>query len=346
MRKKKKQTGIVKLTKRLLCVAALAVFITAAIAACSFADAAAMESRSGKAILHMPAGTETPEPTAESEMPLPNPSNKPEPELSEEPELEPSYESEPEPSYEPEPEPSYEPFEPEHPYYENLYPDFYAPQKLTASNAPDGIIYLTFDDGPSMRTDEILAVLDRENIKATFFVVGQTSESNLQRMRDIIDQGHTIAMHSYSHDYVKIYASVEAFLDDMYQIFKQIQDTTGVVPTFFRFPGGSINSYDHGIYEDIMAEMLRRGFIPCDWNMSAQDATAIPLPVSDIIANVLSTSNRSRGVVLMHDSTARTTTAEALPELIRQLKALGFQFEKLTPDVKPIMFGYGSFIWE
>ena len=259
------------------------------------------------------------------------------------PEQTPEPTPEPTPDPTPEPTPSDEPFEPEHPYYEDLYPDFYAPQELDASNAPAGIIYLTFDDGPSARTDEILAVLARENIKATFFVVGQTSAANLQRMRDIAEQGHTIAMHSYSHNYTKIYASVEAFLDDMYQIFCQIRETTGVIPTFFRFPGGSINSYNYGIYQDIMAEMLRRGFVPCDWNMSAQDATTKPLPVSDIIANVLSTSNRSRGVVLMHDSTARTTTAEALPELIRQLKALGFQFEKLTPDVKPIMFAYRAF---
>ena len=91
--------------------------------------------------------------------------------------------------------------------------------------------------------------------------------------------------------------------------------------------------------------MLRRGFVPCDWNMSAQDATAKPLLVNDIIANVLSTS-RSKGVVLMHDSAARTTTAQALPELIHQLKELGFQFDKLTLDVKPIVFGYRAFTAE
>ena len=106
---------------------------------------------------------------------------------------------------------------------------------------------MTFDDGPSTRTDEVLAVLARENIKATFFVVGQTSETNLQRIRDIVNQGHTIAMHSYSHDYTKIYASVEAFLDDMYRVFSQIRDATGVAPTFFRFPGRSVNSYNYGI---------------------------------------------------------------------------------------------------
>ena len=122
--------------------------------------------------------------------------NTPEPVLSDEP-------------FDPEPEFSDIPFEPEHPCYEDLYPDFYAPQKLTVSNTSTGVIYLTFDDGPSARTDEILAVLDRENIKATFFVVGQTSEANLQRMRDIAEQGHTIAMHSYSHKYTRIYASVQ-----------------------------------------------------------------------------------------------------------------------------------------
>lgn len=314
----------------LLCAAALAAFLAAAMAVRSPAGAASLESqpvKSGKTGSYTMAKNEAPKPSSGPEVSLPGPLDepKPEPPAGQEHEL---------------PEKI---FEPEHPYYEDLYPDFYAPQELTASNAPEGIVYLTFDDGPSERTDEILAVLARENIKATFFVVGQTSEANLQRMRDITDQGHTIAMHSYSHNYTKIYASVEAFLDDMYQIFNQIRDTTGVTPTFFRFPGGSVNSYDYGIYEDIMAEMLRRGFIPCDWNMSAQDATAIPLPVSEIIANVLSTSNRSRGVVLMHDSSARTTTAEALPELIRQLRASGFQLEKLTPDVKPIVFGYRSF---
>ena len=325
MRKKTKRTGTARLSMCLLCAAALAAFLAAAMAARSLADAASLESqpvKSSKTGSYTPAKNEVPESTSEPEALLSTPSDVPE---SEPPE---------------------KTFEPEHPYYEDLYPDFYAPQELTASNAPEGIIYLTFDDGPSERTDEILAVLARENIKATFFVVGQTNEANLQRMRDIADQGHTLAMHSYSHNYTKIYASVEAFLDDMYQIFNQIRDAAGVTPTFFRFPGGSVNSYDYGICEDIMAEMLRRGFIPCDWNMSAQDATAKPLPAGEIVANVLSTSSCSRGVVLMHDSTARTTTAEALPELIRQLKASGFQFEKLTPDVRPVVFGYRSFAGE
>lgn len=234
-------------------------------------------------------------------------------------------------------------FIPDLPDYAELYPDFYAPQELDAQSVPSGVVYLTFDDGPSPRTDEILSTLAWEEVKATFFVVGQTKEENLQRMRDIVDQGHTIAMHSYSHNYKKIYTSVEAFLDDMYQIFVQIRDTTGVTPSFFRFPGGSVNAYNYGIYQDIMAEMLRRGFVPCDWNMSAQDATKTPLAPEKIVSNILNSAGRSRGVVLMHDSAARTTTAQALPEIIRQLRERGFQLDRLTPDIKPILFSYPTF---
>lgn len=242
-----------------------------------------------------------------------------------------------------EPEPPAGGFVPEAPEWQALYPDFYAPQELDAQTISAGVMYLTFDDGPSPRTDEILATLAREEVKATFFVVGQTKEENLQRMRAIVEQGHTIAMHSYSHNYKKIYASVEAFLDDMYQIFVQIRDTTGVTPTFFRFPGGSVNAYNYGIYQDIMAEMLRRGFVPCDWNMSAQDATKTPLAPEKIVSNIVNSSGRSRGVVLMHDSAARTTTAQALPEIIRQLRERGFQLDRLTPDIKPILFSYPTF---
>ena len=126
--------------------------------------------------------------------------------------------------------------------YQALYPDFYAPQTYSATSSPDNTAYLTFDDGPSGNTDIILQTMQEENVKATFFVVGTDNADNLARMRRIVQEGHTIGMHSYSHSYKKIYASVEAFLKDMYQVFNLIKDTTGVTPTCFRFPGGSINS--------------------------------------------------------------------------------------------------------
>ena len=130
-------------------------------------------------------------------------------------------------------------FSAEVPAYQSLYPDFYAPQPLDASERIEGTIHLTFDDGPSPRTDEILEILAQQDVKATFFVTGQADEANRQRMRKIVEQGHSIGMHTYSHNYTKIYESVEAFLDDMYQVFTLIREATGVTPTFFRFPGGS-----------------------------------------------------------------------------------------------------------
>ena len=87
------------------------------------------------------------------------------------------------------------------PYYQELYPDFYAPQMLDLSDYSEKTIYLTFDDGPSPRTPEVLAVLAEKDVKATFFVVGQNDEQSYQWMRDIVAQGHTLGMHTYTHQY-------------------------------------------------------------------------------------------------------------------------------------------------
>lgn len=225
--------------------------------------------------------------------------------------------------------------------YQSLYPDFYAPEGYHATDSKDKVIYLTFDDGPSANTDRILDVLKQEGVKATFFVTGRTSETDLQRMKRIVAEGHTIGMHSYSHNYTKIYSSVEAFLDDMYPIFVQIKETTGETPVVFRFPGGSINAYNGDIYQEIIAEMIRRGFVPWDWNISAQDATAKKVTSAQIIANVTGRAAKvNRGVVLMHDSAAKTATAGAVKNMIHQLKDMGFTLDKITPELKPIIFPY------
>lgn len=224
--------------------------------------------------------------------------------------------------------------------YQLLYPDFYAPERTeTAQIQSEGVIYLTFDDGPSQNTDKVLKILQEKDVKATFFVTGRSDEVSAQRLRAIVEQGHTLGMHSYTHDYDTIYASVEAFLADMYRVFNMIREATGVTPTVFRFPGGSINGYNSGIYQELTAEMLRRGFVPYDWNMSAQDATAKPLSVETVIQNVMSSAGgQSFGIVLMHDSSARKTTVQALSTIIDRFRAMGFQFDRLQPEVKPVLF--------
>ncbi len=225
--------------------------------------------------------------------------------------------------------------------YQELYPDFYVSTPLPEVETPEKVAYLTFDDGPSDNTDTILEILDEENIKATFFVVGRTSETDIARMKKIAAAGHTIGMHSYSHDYATVYSSVEDFLADFYKLFTFLRDEVGVTPEIFRFPGGSLNNYDQGVYEEIIAEMLRRGFRYYDWNLSAQDAASPTPSAQTILDGILgSSANKKYGVILMHDSGRCKTTVEALPELISGLREQGYTFDKLDRTVRQISFSY------
>ena len=231
--------------------------------------------------------------------------------------------------------------DPEHPDYMDKYPDFYAPQPLSATKVETGAVYLTFDDGPSVNTEQLLNVLAENDVKATFFVVKKTDSASEARLKAIAEAGHTIAMHSASHNYNKIYASVDAFLADLYECFTWIKETTGVTPTMFRFPGGSINSYNHSTYQEITAEMIRRGFVPYDWNVSSGDATKNTVETDAIISNTLSGCSTTKySVVLMHDGYYKTTTIEALPTVIAALKEQGRFFLPLDPEVKPTLFQY------
>ncbi|MBQ8589027.1 MAG: polysaccharide deacetylase [Firmicutes bacterium] len=224
--------------------------------------------------------------------------------------------------------------------YQELYPDFYVTAPETQSVAAK-TVYLTFDDGPSDRTPEVLKILREQEVKATFFVVGQTDAVSKQRMKDIVAEGHTIAMHAYQHNYKKIYKSVEAYLDDAYKLFCLIRETTGETPTIFRMPGGSINAYNYDIYQEIIAEMLRRGFIPYDWNVSSGDASGTKMSASDITNNIVSgTLKTNRAIVLMHDAQAKYATVQGLEAAIVQLKEAGYVFDRLTAQETPVLFGY------
>lgn len=228
------------------------------------------------------------------------------------------------------------------PEYTRLCPDLYAPEWTGEAVTGGRVCCLTFDDGPSANTDRVLEILDRYGIQATFFVVGASAATpaGQERMKKIAAAGHAIGMHSWSHDYNKVYASVEDFLAEFDRLYQWIYEITGVYPSVFRFPGGSINSYDRGVYQEIIAEMTRRGFVYYDWNASAQDATRTPRPASDIAQDCLKGVGRDLVVVLAHDSAARTTTADALPAIIEGYQAAGYTFAAITPGVTPVTMGY------
>lgn len=230
---------------------------------------------------------------------------------------------------------------PEFPAYQALYPDLYAQPANLNSIDQEKTVYLTFDDGPSARTPELLAILERYGIKATFFVVGRGSDEAKQWMRDIVAAGHTLGIHTYSHDYNKIYQSVEAYLEDFNAMYNLILDATGTAPQVFRFPGGSVNAYNGATYRDIISEMVRRGFVYFDWNRMSGDAVRGNVPAETLVENALDRADTLRRVILlMHDSSRFTNVVEALPHIIEGYQEAGFGFAALTPEVKPVIYSY------
>lgn len=223
--------------------------------------------------------------------------------------------------------------------YQELYPDMYVSLAEETKSTPH-TVYLTFDDGPSQRTSEILDILKEENVKATFFIIGKDGVKEKEILKRIVEEGHTLGIHTYSHVYDSIYESVETYLEDFSKTYHLIYETTGVRPEVFRFPGGSINPYNAHDYEEIIAEMTRRGFTCYDWNASSGDAAARANAASVLSNSIASSENKDRIILLMHDSVGKTYTVSALSEIIESYRAKGFNFERITNDVTPIAFNY------
>lgn len=226
--------------------------------------------------------------------------------------------------------------------YQLLFADMINEPVKPKDTGDKKIIYLTFDDGPSQKTLEVLNLLDLYEIKATFFVIYKDDEFSNSVYKEIVNRGHSIGVHSASHDYKKIYASVDAYLTDFNKMYQHIYELTGQKTTLFRFPGGSINSYNSGIYMEIIAEMTRRGFVYHDWNVSGQDASdkATDKTIYSMVTEQALRYDRS--VVLLHDSSNRAATVKALPRIIDELYAKGYSFDKLDASVTPFLFSYNK----
>ncbi len=226
--------------------------------------------------------------------------------------------------------------------YMTLYPDLYAENPPTAFKEDSGTIYLTFDDGPSDRTLDILEILNRYDIKATFFFSGGNGEKEQEIMKQVAEAGHAVGVHSISHDYEKVYASVESYLDDFYETYMSIYNATGIKPQIFRFPGGSINNYNRFTYMQIIAEMTRRGFVYYDWNVSGEDAVhgANWTSIYNNIISGIQSNTADRAIVLLHDSQSKEATVLVLEDVIDRLLADGYKFDKLDNTVNPATFTY------
>lgn len=185
-------------------------------------------------------------------------------------------------------------------------------------------VYLTFDDGPSEQTQQILDILDDYGVKATFFVNGREDEASIAAYKRIVDEGHTIGMHSYSHKYSEIYASMDAFKADFLRIQNLIYDTTGVECRYYRFPGGSSNRVSNVDMSEYIQYFNNQGVTYFDWNVSSGDATAQAFTVDELVENVMKDVVKYKtSVVLLHDANTKTTTVQALPTMIESLQASG-----------------------
>ncbi|MDD3192409.1 MAG: polysaccharide deacetylase [Oscillospiraceae bacterium] len=228
--------------------------------------------------------------------------------------------------------------------YEGLYPDMYVNTGDGFEREEGKVAYYTFDDGPSQNTIAILDTLKEKGVKATFFVTGQEasgvdSDAILKR---IVEEGHSIGMHTYSHEYSDIYRSVENYLADFHKIREKIMKATGIEPKIFRFPGGSVkNSFaSPAVQKAIRIEMRRRGYIYYDWNLVSGDDKSYMTDVDTLIHNILNgAKGKDKIVILCHDDTMRVSTAKAVGPVIDQLAAQGYRFEKLTESVQPVQFG-------
>lgn len=201
------------------------------------------------------------------------------------------------------------------------------------------VAYLTFDDGPSRITPRLLAELKQYKVKATFFVIAGSENTPKRRawMKQEVEAGHTIAIHSWSHKYEYIYKSESNFLTDLKKIKAMIVQATGIEPKFMRFPGGTDNtiSFKYHHYTPIMPTLLNdiesQGITAVDWNAGGDDAV-YPVPSTRTIVNDVIGECRyeKKAIILLHDSSPHSSSVAAVPEIITRLRAMGFTFEPLT----------------
>ena len=196
------------------------------------------------------------------------------------------------------------------------------------------VVYLTFDDGPSPNTAKVLDVLQKYHVRATFFVTGTHPEYN-DLIKRAHEEGHTIGLHTYSHDYERVYASSDAYFADLQAVSDMVEGITGEKSDLIRFPGGSSNTVSAhtapGLMHELVTEVEQRGYHYFDWNADSSDASGRNVSVAKIVANATA-SHASNIILLMHDTFGKDTTPSALIDIIDHYRQEGYIFLGLTSD--------------
>ena len=194
-------------------------------------------------------------------------------------------------------------------------------------------VYLTFDDGPSCYTEDILEVLKKYNVKATFFVVAGSKDYE-KELKEIAADGHTIGLHSYTHVYSEIYKDLKSFSKDVESVHDWVKDVTGIDTKYYRFPGGSDTSVTDLKTSDCVAYLKRRGYEFYDWNALSGDAEGVGYSSDQLVENVMYSVHENEGdsIVLMHDSSTDNGMIDALPDIIESLLEEGYELRAIDDD--------------
>lgn len=213
--------------------------------------------------------------------------------------------------------------------------------KFAASNyalakEQEKVIYLTFDDGPSFAvTNQILYVLKEKNIKSTFFVVGYKIPGKEKIITRIHQEGHSIGLHSYTHNMKKIYSSEYNFINEMDLAREEVKKVIGISPTAIRFPGGS----KPHLNQNLLNKLHQKGYKIIDWNACVPDGIDNQASANTLFIESKKVIGRSSKVILLlHDDEPNTNTWKALPQIIDFYKKQGYKFKGITNDTPEFHF--------
>lgn len=220
------------------------------------------------------------------------------------------------------------------------YPNLRVSHQEQLQPAPANTVYFTFDDGVSQNTNKILDMLQQQDVKATFFVTAQNADQPYaaETLRRIVNEGHSLGLHTYSHDFSKIYRSVDHYLADLDRLNGYIYETVGIYPDIFRFPGGSATvSASPAVMKALIRELTARGYQYYDWDVVSGDDTATVYAPEYLAQNMLRGVEEGKAtVILLHDNATPVTSAQAVDLVINHLRERGFVFDRLTAAIEPV----------
>lgn len=198
-------------------------------------------------------------------------------------------------------------------------------------------VYLTFDDGPGTNTKKILDILNKEDVKATFFVTGKTDDYSKEIYKRIVKEGHTLGMHSYSHVYDEIYASREAFEKDLDKLYDYLHEVTGEYSKYYRFPGGSSVQDTKVPIGELIDVLEDKKITYLDWNVLSPDIRDSGVSKKQMVDEILEDVKKyETSVVMFYDTRTQPMTVKALSSVIKKLKKNGFEILPVDENTAPI----------